>query len=508
MQSRPRTGLLGRFSARVGRAFTQKSAEQTPRRYNPYVFGPPVQAPEFFFGREHELAIIKDTITHLAPGLRQSMALVGPRRIGKTSLLFQLLRQLEPVPNATALMSTEQIGSRSSLALTQEILSVLRAGVQGKHADIQINFDLLSSPPLSGERIYQVFQRDMRRLNDALAARKRPAAVLMIDEVEGLLDFGGMRVLGMFRHLAQSLPYVLFVVAGSDRLYYLINDTTSPFFNVFKTIAVAPLPENVVRAMIQEPARDAGLHFEPQAVDEVVRLSGGAPYLVNMICHYAVEQVLSGNVASVTQRQIEAARRHILSHEQGHFLYTWQRAQSIEKVILYVLAVAQDALTVEDVARDVEEIVRARQTIVLIKEYLAELVQRQVLREDSAKRYSYSDRLFPTWLQENRTRAQVVEESYGDSPVLESFSAVDETLARGSPERMPLTKLYQILVTLFNEDELRVLCSKLDVDYDALDAGTKSKSGRVRELIERLTRRDLLPELLQAIVEQHPDILF
>jgi hypothetical protein len=493
LEKGPRTGLLGRFSARVGRVFTQRSAKQTLAPYNPYIFGPPVQDPEFFFGREHELAIMKDTITHLAPGLRQSMAVVGPRRIGKTSLLYQLVRRLESTPNATALMSTEQIGSRSSLVLTQEILSVLHSGIQDKHADIQVRLDLLEGPPPSGERIYQTFQRDMRRLNDALAAGKRPAAVLMIDEVEGLLDFGGMRVLGVFRHLAQSLPYVLFVVAGSDRLYYLINDTTSPFFNVFKTITVAPLPEESARAMIQEPAQDAHLRFEPAAVDEVVRLSGGVPYLVNMICHYAVERVLTDNGSTVTPQQIEAARRHVLANEHGYFLYIWQRAQSIEKVILYTLAVAQGARTVENVAGDVEETIHVRQAVVQIKEYLTELVQRQILRQDEAGRYGFSDRLLPVWLRENLTRSQVVEESRGDVATLEP---------EASPDR--LSELRELLITHFDEGELRILCFDLGVDYD--DLRGEGKAQKARDLIFYLERHNRIPELLKVGKQWRPDI--
>jgi AAA+ ATPase superfamily predicted ATPase len=471
-----------------------ETPETEPRRYNPYIFGPPVQDPEFFFGREHELAIMKDTITHLAPGLRQSMAVVGPRRIGKTSLLYQLVRRLEPTPNATALMSTEQIGSRSSLVLTQEILSVLHTGIQDKHADIQVRLDLLEGPPPSGERIYQTFQRDMRRLNDALAARKRPAAVLMIDEVEGLLDFGGMRVLGVFRHLAQSLPYVLFVVAGSDRLYYLINDTTSPFFNVFKTITVAPLPEESARAMIQEPARDAHLRFEPAAVDEVVRLSGGVPYLVNMICHYAVERVLTNNGSTVTLQQIEAARRHILANEHGYFLYIWQRAQSIEKVILYTLAVVQGARTVENVADDVEETIHVRQAVVQIKEYLTELVQRQILRQDEAGRYGFNDRLLPVWLRENLTESQVVEESRGDVATLEPEVSPDGLKA----------ELHKSLISFFDTSELYSLCFDLGINYDDLPG--EGKAQKARELILYLERHSRIPELLEISRRLRPHI--
>ena len=54
---------------------------------NPFISRGPVRNPEMFFGRVHEL-------NEIAAFLRgnQSVSIVGPRKIGKTSLLFHLLR--------------------------------------------------------------------------------------------------------------------------------------------------------------------------------------------------------------------------------------------------------------------------------------------------------------------------------------------------------------------------------------------------------------------------------
>ena len=54
---------------------------------NPFIFRGPVNDPAMFFGRRHEL-------NEIAAFLRgnQSISIVGPRKIGKTSLLFHLMR--------------------------------------------------------------------------------------------------------------------------------------------------------------------------------------------------------------------------------------------------------------------------------------------------------------------------------------------------------------------------------------------------------------------------------
>src|SRR4030042_3902122 len=58
-----------------------------PEYPNPYVSRGPVQAAEMFFGRRNELREIADFL-----GGDQSVSLVGPPKIGKTSFLFHLMR--------------------------------------------------------------------------------------------------------------------------------------------------------------------------------------------------------------------------------------------------------------------------------------------------------------------------------------------------------------------------------------------------------------------------------
>ena len=59
-----------------------------------------------------------------------------------------------------------------------------------------------------------------------------------------------------------------------------------------------------------------------------------------------------------------------------------------------------------------------------------------------------------------------------------------------------LNTLHDILAARFDEEELRTLCFKLGVDYDSLPA--KGKGGKVRELITRLDRRNVIPTLVET----------
>ena len=59
-----------------------------------------------------------------------------------------------------------------------------------------------------------------------------------------------------------------------------------------------------------------------------------------------------------------------------------------------------------------------------------------------------------------------------------------------------------ILQNLFSEDELRDLCFRLNVDYEALPAA--SKPGKARELIKFCQRQARVRELYGAVQSERP----
>ncbi len=71
-------------------------------------------------------------------------------------------------------------------------------------------------------------------------------------------------------------------------------------------------------------------------------------------------------------------------------------------------------------------------------------------------------------------------------------------------EQDHLTRLRQILLDRFNEEELRTLCFDMALDYDMLPG--RGKEGKARELLAYLERRNRLPELVELMLRARPDI--
>lgn len=71
------------------------------------------------------------------------------------------------------------------------------------------------------------------------------------------------------------------------------------------------------------------------------------------------------------------------------------------------------------------------------------------------------------------------------------------------PEQDHLARLRQILLDLFNEDELRTLCFDMALDYEMLPG--QGKGGKARELVAYLERRNRLAELLENLHRLRPN---
>ncbi|MGB0384124.1 MAG: AAA family ATPase [Ardenticatenaceae bacterium] len=236
---------------------------------NPYTFGVPVRG-DNFFGRKAELQEILDTLENVPRGQKQDMAILGPRRIGKSSLLYRLVDLLTPHHEFVPVyVDLQNIKPRKIHTLFYKILTEIRAGYKQNYAQVDLPpFKSLESTTIAPDLEFFIFDEDLTTLNDFIANEELgrvkklfprflskislkaeklfsnshlPRLVLMFDEVELLEEFGGQDMLAWFRSLIQSMPYIIFVVAGSERLYSLTQDYGSPFFNIFKIIELHPL---------------------------------------------------------------------------------------------------------------------------------------------------------------------------------------------------------------------------------------------------------------------------
>ncbi|NJN55385.1 MAG: ATP-binding protein [Anaerolineae bacterium] len=205
-----------------------------PKMLNPYTFGVPVRG-ENFYGREEEQRLIMDTLENVPRGQKQDLVILGPRRIGKSSLMYRLVDLLEAHPNFVPVyIDVQNVKPREVRPLFLKMLWAIQKGYEQKGlASALPQFATLKKHP-AADLQFLIFNEDMACLNETISDQKLPRLVLMFDEVELLLEFGGRDTLDWLRSLIQSLTYCVFIVAGSNQLYSLTQDYGSPFITSSK----------------------------------------------------------------------------------------------------------------------------------------------------------------------------------------------------------------------------------------------------------------------------------
>ncbi|MCP4541766.1 MAG: protein kinase [Chloroflexi bacterium] len=336
---------------------------------NPYIFRGPVHDPEMFFGRTHEL-------NEIAAFLRgnQSISIVGPRKIGKTSLLFHLMRP-ETWPD---------------LGLGEDILfAYLDCEVlgEGEHAEILGQFageietalderDLPPEPAL--ERAIDKpsrlsFEGAIRKLN-----RRGLRVVLVLDEFERLSTNASLNV-NFFNALRSAAGrYKLAFLTGSARPLIQLTYSgksqeilSSPFFNIFAPLFLGLLPEEEARQLIRGPAQTVGSPFPSATEDFIYNLVGGHPLALQVACFHAFED--PSDTAEIERRTtLELA---------PHFQYYWHNLTSDEQRTLRQLSSAAARASSDTTLRGV----------------LRDLVQKCLLVSDNGA-YLYPSRAWENFL--------------------------------------------------------------------------------------------------------------
>ncbi len=279
-----------------------------------------------FFGRDQEL-------NEIAAFLRgdQSVSLVGPRKIGKSSLLLHLMR---PEIGGALGIGAENLlvyldGEAFSTARHDRIFShfctEMTAALNARGADPE---PALAAAIANPTRIN--FEGAVRRLN-----QHGVRVVLILDQFEGLsvnphLDlkfFNGLRS-------AAGRYQLVFLTASARPLIELTHSNrpmeilSSPFFNIFAPSCVGLLKEEESRGLIRTRLQAVDMPVTPALEDFVYDLVGGHPLGLQAACLHAQEG----------PHDFAEIERRTLQELQLHFDVCWHDLDAVEQNSLFHLS--------------------------------------------------------------------------------------------------------------------------------------------------------------------------
>jgi tRNA A-37 threonylcarbamoyl transferase component Bud32 len=310
---------------------------------NPYFHRGPIRKPEHFFGRSQEVA---NTLSLLRNN--QSVSIVGPRRIGKTSLLLHLSHPevmarhgLSPTEYLFVFIDCEGLSHLDQAGFYRVILEETEDQLLDRGLAVEI--EIPETPT------YRQFERALRRFN-----RQGLKLIYLLDEFELMSEnqnldadfFSGLRGLTA-RH---DVCYVTASQAHLLELSYAEGVLGSPFFNIFAVQHLGLFSQEEAHQLIQQPAQTAGVTFSDELPRFILDLAGPQPMFLNIACFHTFAWLTASptlspeggglgweSTPSLEGRELEEIRRKVAGELEGHFRYYWSKLDEGERRILVAL---------------------------------------------------------------------------------------------------------------------------------------------------------------------------
>jgi hypothetical protein len=288
----------------------------TEKRQNPYDYVADVKDPRLFAGRHAERASIGEELLRLKadPPTFPIIALVGQRRVGKTSLLHRVTefardeRLLACQVDLIAAVA-EDAWEFWHDTLQAVLTAAYRVGaVHAAGATQPFGFHLpTGSPPTSGCPIPELVFARLYRDRPPLGGSPLPPAAALVNDLRSLMGpvqragyLGAVLIYDeahfltpasdiaqQLRHIARAVEGFALVFAGEPTLNQMFTDPAAPFYLQAKVI---PTENFMSKQDIAECALLPLLEAErplldPMTVEHLGRLSRGKPNQIRLICH-------------------------------------------------------------------------------------------------------------------------------------------------------------------------------------------------------------------------------
>jgi hypothetical protein len=284
-----------------------------------------------FFGRERDLAVLNKNIE-----LGKPTGIFGLRKVGKTSILYQLAyirtRDLVAYVDAQAapiqdckFIFWEALNKWMDLAIRSEEREILR--ISHKINLSKDNYSTVNHLPDFAE-VLKMFDEDVR----TLLASRPPAVklVLLIDEIELITpsrenDQGWNGALEMIRYLRGSAQnssrrFVPIIAGANPKVcedpQWGLQD--NPVFQFFEENFIPLLPEADCKELVVKIGELMNVTYEQTALDSIYKAVGGHPYFTRRLCSHIVS-LFPERPLSVTSEMVELAQEEFLIKEEPLF---------------------------------------------------------------------------------------------------------------------------------------------------------------------------------------------
>lgn len=295
----------------------------------PFKTGEPVTGADLI-GRVAEL----DRLRTLVIGMGQDVAIIAPRRFGKTSLVLEFLNRCRNEGYFTASVDLFWVSNKLKLAQNivnavlknsrskllfqkgKELLEALlhAATIKGSYDDLEIDFgfDLNIDEDNAVDKAL-LFPEEFARVNN-----KR--LIFFFDEFSDIAKLNGEQLLKKMRAAFQMHTFAVYVFAGSQEsmMRAIFSSDRQPFFRFADTMILKELDEPSVRHYVLTEFERMQVILGRGVLKRILEVTNCHPYYVKLLCKILYLIALKNN-NKMRAQDIDYAVKEVLSLQMDYF---------------------------------------------------------------------------------------------------------------------------------------------------------------------------------------------
>ena len=312
---------------------------------NPFVVGRYV-SDKYFCDREKETEFLMKQIEN-----GRNVALISPRRMGKTGLVHHFFQQ--PQLNENYYTFFVDIYATSSLTefvyllgkTIYETLKPKRTAWTEKFfqmiASLRIGFKL---DAMSGEPVFDIGLGDIQAPQTTLdeiflylEMADKPC-VVAIDEFQQIGTYEETNVEALLRTKIQQCKQTMFIYAGSKRhlMSNMFHSSSKPFYQSAISMGLDPIPVHVYVEFTERLFEERVKHVSRELVEQVYGMFDGCTWFVQMMMNELF--ALTGHDEICDVKKLEEARINVILLQEASYKDLLSRLAPKQKLLLQAIA--------------------------------------------------------------------------------------------------------------------------------------------------------------------------
>ena len=371
---------------------------------NPFKYGGVVRG-DAFCNREKELAALLRAVEN-----GEKLFVYSERRFGKTSLVRLALEKLPeehylsayvdlwPTDGAVSFaMATAKAIAESMSTTADKLLDIARtffgrlvpSVTLDEEGKPKVTFGV-SSANVPGPELDEVLAAPAE-----IAVRGKRKVVVVFDEFQQILEYGGDMVERRLRSIIQNHEDVSYIFLGSRKhlIQKMFLDKSRPLYRAGGHYPLGPIHEKHWLPFIRMRFIGAGKQIADRHIHSICSLTEGHPFYTQHLCHVLWE--LCEEHTPVTADLIESAIQILLDRESYAYTTLWESLSMNQRRLLSGLA--NELSGVKPFASDFIGRYRLRAAS-NVQRAVDSLLERDVIDYENGS-FVIIDRFFKIWIQ-------------------------------------------------------------------------------------------------------------